>query len=150
MLANTTTDPQPLNISIEKHAAVNRPANIGPIPFIIDPPREASPFIDALCSDRTVLFNAIDILVKNIQQNIFDIAIMIIKRENVDHNKPSDGDDVLVVVSCKTNDTGMKNTGRKPKMQPIQRLLYNPVLSTVLTYMIYCDDAKTIPDIDRI
>jgi hypothetical protein len=76
---------------------------ICPIPFIILPPRDASPFIDALCSDRTVLFNAIDVRVKNIQQNIFDIAIVIIKREIVDHKKPSE-DDFLAVVPCNINE----------------------------------------------
>lgn len=47
------------------------------------PPTEAKPFNVALCSRRTVLFSAIEMLEKNMQEKIFERDIMEARRKKV-------------------------------------------------------------------
>jgi hypothetical protein len=71
-------------------------------------------------------------LVKKMQQYIFEIAISATSNENEDHVKPqpvfSSG---MLYLICSNVPRGRRKTGKKPRKHPNARLLAIPTLSIV-------------------
>jgi hypothetical protein len=136
----------------EKEAVTKKPATIGPIPLAMLPPMVANPFKDARCDDSTVLFKAMDMLVKNMHENILERAMMATRREKDGHVRTVDDNDES---SCcddrllRSREKGMNSTGKNPRKLPIEREGYNPNRLTVVTYTMYWQAAKTSPAMER-